>query len=196
MSISKALFSEFKPIIIENLILIKWTGIYWRNIELSSYYNKDIEIQGFMDEIKKTSKTNDALFIVADINTLRLNIKPKEIDKYIPISRYFKLINIKLTETTSNFKEEVEEINKLYKQWNIWVNVINLYDFVNSDALNQIDLDFNRILIQKDHFRFKFIKWSSSLIERKFEVYDNMDFNTKSVDIDKLKEIVSRIAIL
>ena len=102
------------------------------------------------------------------------------------------MVNIEIDETKSKYKEEIEEINKLPKQWSIWIKIDNIKDFINSDALNLIDQDFKCIIGESWRFKIKLIKSNSTLRERIFTVFESLLFKTKTADIRELREMISK----
>ena len=102
------------------------------------------------------------------------------------------MINIDIDETESEYKEEIEEINKLPKQWSIKIKISNIHDFISSDALNLIDQDFNQIIVESEEFKIKLIKSNSRSGERIFTVYESLLYKVKTANIRELREMISK----
>ena len=65
-----------------------------------------------------------------------------------------------------------------------------MHQFVNSDALNLIDQDFNRIIVDSGEFKIKLIKSNSTSRERMFTVFEPLFFKTNTVDIRELRDMI------
>ena len=102
------------------------------------------------------------------------------------------MINIKIDKTESEYKEEIEEINKLPKQRSILIWINNMSDFVNSDALNLINQDFDQIIVKSNRLKIELIKSNSRSGERIFTVFESLFLKAKTADIRKLREIISK----
>ena len=126
----------------ESIAIIKWGCIWLRNAILQANSKSEIKDQTLIDKLKEKTRSEDSQYIIADTNSLELQINAFQIEKYINITKYFKSINIKINKTESEYKEEIEEINKLPKQWSIRIETYYIRNFANSDALNLIDKDF------------------------------------------------------
>ena len=102
------------------------------------------------------------------------------------------MINITINESESEYKEEIVEINKLPKQWSIRIWTDYIHDFVNSDALNLIDQDFDQIIVESWRFKIKLIKSNSRSGERMFTVFESLFYKAKTVNIRELREMISK----
>ena len=176
----------------ENIAIINWGDISLWNILLQTNSKSEIKDQTLIDKLNKKTRLEDSQYIIVDTSKLELQIYPFEIKKYTTIAKHFKIINIKIDETESEYKEEIEEINKLPKQWSIWIKMFNMHPFVNSDALNLIDQDFNQIIVKSLRFKIKLINSNSRSGERMFTVFESLLYKTKTADIRELREIISK----
>ena len=163
------------------------------NVILQTNSKSEIKDQTLIDKLKEETRSENSQYIIVDISSLELQIYPFGIKKYITIAKYFKLINVKINKTESEYKEEIEEINKLPKQWSIRIWVDNIQDFLNSDALNLIDQDFNSIIVESWRFKIKLIKSNSRSREKIFTVFESLFYKAKTADIRELREIISKM---
>ena len=176
----------------EKIAIIKWGCISLPNIILETNCQSVIKDQTIIDKLKDKTRLENGEYIIVDINTLELEINAFEIKKYTTIAKYFKFINIFINETKSEYEKEIEEINKLPKQWSIQIKIRKIYDFINSDALNLIDQDFNLIIVESKEFKIKLIKSNSRSRERMFTVLESFLCKAKTADIRKLREMISK----
>ena len=176
----------------ENIAIIKWGKTTLRNVLLETNRKSEIKIQILIDYLKEKTRLKDDYYIIVDISTLKLWTHSLRIKKYTTIAKHFKFITIEIDKTKSKYKEEIEEINKLPKQLSIRIWVDNIQDFLNSDALNLIDQDFNQIIVETWRFKFKLIKSNVRSRERMFTVFESLLYKTKTVDIRELREMISK----
>ena len=176
----------------ENITIINWGGILLQNVVLQTNSKSEIKDQTLIDKLKKKTRLENDEYIIVDTSTLELQIYPFEIKKYTTIAKYFKIINIEIDNTESEYKDEIEEINRLSKQWSIWIKINNIQSFVNSDALNLIDQDFKSIIVESEEFKIKLIKSNSKSRERIFTVFESLLYKTKIADIRKLREMLQK----
>ena len=175
----------------ENIAIINWGCISLQNVILQINSQSVIKDQTLIDKLKEKTRLDKDNYIIVDTSTLGLKINAFKIDECITIAKYFKFINIRINETESKYKDKVEDINKLPKQWSIRIWVVNIHDFVNSDALNLIDQDFNRIIVESWRIKIKLIKSNSSSRERMFTVFESLFYKTKTANIRELREMFS-----
>ena len=175
----------------ENIAIINWRFISLWNVILQTNSKSEIKEQTLIDNLKEKTRLEDDKYIIVDTNTLELQINAFKIKKYTTIAKYFKLITIEIDKTKSKYKEEIVEINKLPKQWSIRIWVDNIHEFINSDALNLIDQDFDQIIVESDEFKIKLIKSNSSSRERMFTVFESLFYKTKTANIRELREMFS-----
>ena len=174
----------------EKIAIINWGGILLQNVVLQTNSKSEIKDQTLIDKLKKKTRLEDEYYIVVDTSALELQINAFEIEEYTTIAKYFKFINIKICKIESEYKEEIEEINKLPKQWSIRIKINNMHQFVNSEALNLIDQDFKCIIVESWRFKIKLIKSNSKSRERMFTVFESLLVKTKTADIRELREII------
>ena len=174
----------------ENIAIIKWSDIMLRNVIFQTNSKSEIKDQTLIDSLKEKTRLEDSLYIIVDTSTLELEINAFQIEEYITIAKYFKFINIYIGKTKSEYEEKIEEINKLPKQWSILIKIDNIHDFVNSDALNLIDKDFNRIIVESKEIKIKLIKSNSRSRERMFTVFESLFYKTKTADIRELRKMI------
>ena len=174
----------------ENIVIINWGYIELQNVVLQINNKSEIKDKTLIDNLKEKTRLEGSQYIIVDISTLELQTYSFEIKKFLTIAKYFKFINIFINETKSEYEEEIEEINKLTKQWSIRIKIKNMQSFVNSDALNLIDQDFNRIIVESRQFKIKLIKSNSRSRERMFTVFESWFFETKTVDIREWREMI------
>ena len=177
----------------ENIAIINWGWISLANIFLQTNSKSEIKDQTLIEKLKEKTRFEDSQYIIVDTSTLELQIYSFGIKKYLTIAKHFKIINIKIDETESEYKDEIEEINKLPKQWSIRIETNNIQSFVNSDALNLIDQDFNQIIVESEEFKIKLIKSNSRSGEIMFTIFKPLFFGTITVNIRKLREMISKI---
>ena len=177
----------------ENIAIINWGRILLRNVLLQTNSQSEIKDQTLIDNLKEKTRLEDSQYIIVDTNTLELQTNAFEIKKCLIIAKHFKFINIKIYKTKSKYKEEIEEINKLPKQWSIWIKIDSIKDFINSDALNLIDQDFKCIIVESWRFKIKLIKSNSRSRERMFTVFESLLVKTKTADIRELREMISKM---
>ena len=177
----------------ENIVIINWGWISLTNIFLKANSKSEIKDQTLIDKLKKKTRLEKDYYLIVDTSALELWTDSDKIKKYTTIAKYFKSIKIKINQTKSEYKEEIEEINKLPKQWSIkiWTNYIQ--SFVNSDALNLIDQDFDSIIVESNRLKIKLIKSNSRSGERMFTVYESLLYKTKTADIRELREMISKM---
>ena len=173
----------------ENIAIINWGEISLWNVILQTNSKSEIKDQTLIDNLKEKTRLEDSQYIIVDTSEIELQINAFKIKEYTTIAKYFKYINIKIDETESEYKEDIKEINKLPKQWSIQINISNIHDFINSDALNLIDIDFSQIIVESGEFKIKLIKSNSRSGERIFTVYESLLYKAKTVDIRELREI-------
>ena len=176
----------------ENIAIINWGWISLRSVLLQSNSKSEIKDQTLIVKLKEKAKLEHDEYIIVDTSSLELDIYPFQIKKYTTIAKYFKFIKIIINESESEYKEEIEEINKLPKQWNIQIWDDNIKDFINSDALNLIDQNFDQIIVKSSRFKIKLIKSNNRSRERMFTVFESLFYKTKTVDIRELREIISK----
>ena len=176
----------------ENIAIINWCYIKLQNVILQINSNSEIKDQTLIDNLKEKTRLKYDKYIIVDTSELELQTNDFKIKKCTTIAKYFKFINIRIYKTESEFKEEIEEINKLPKQWSIRIKIDNMQRFVNSDALNLIDQDFNRIIVESKEFKFKLIKSNSRSRERMFTVFESLFYKTKTADIRELRKMISK----
>ena len=174
----------------ENIAIINWAFIWLRNVVLQTNSKSEIKDQTLIDTLKEKTRLEDSQYIIVDTRKLELQINAFQIEEYTSIAKYFKSINIKINQTESEYKEKIVAINKLPKQWNIWIEIDNLKDFIKSDALKLIDQDFNCVIFNSWRFKIKLIKSNCRLRERMFTVFESLHHNTKTTDIRELREMV------
>ena len=177
----------------ENITIINWGWISLQNVLLQTKSKSEIKYQTLINKLKKKTKLENDEYIIVDTKTLELQIYPFEIKEYTTIAKYFKSINIEINKTESEYKEEIEEINKLPKQWSIEIKISNIHDFINSDALNLIDQDFKSIIVQSKEIKFKLINSNSRSGERMFTVFESLFYKTKTADIRELRKMISKM---
>ena len=163
-----------------------------RNVIFQTNSKSEIKDHTLIDTLKENTRLEDSQYIIVDTATLELQINAFKIEECITTAKYFKIINIKIDKTESEYKEEIEEINKLPKQWSIRINIYNIHQFVHSDALNLIDQDFNQIIVESKEFKIKLIKSNSRSRERMFTVFESVYYKTKTADIKELREMISK----
>ena len=173
----------------ENIAIIKWGEIMLRKVLLETNRKSEIKIQTLIDELKKKTRLEDDYYIIVDTSALELHTNSFRIKKYTTIAKYFKFIKIEIYETKSEYEEEIKEINKLPKQWSLKIWISNIRDFINSDALNLIDQDFNKIIVESWPFKIKLIKSNSRSRERMFTVFESLFYKTKTADIRELRKM-------
>ena len=176
----------------ENITIINWGDIWLPNVILQVNSKSEIKDQTLIDKLKEKTRLEDSQYIIVDTSTLELKINPLKIEEYTSIAKYFKFIIIKIAETESEYKEEIKEINKLPKQWSIQIKINNIRSFVNSDALNLIDQDFNQIIVESEEFKIKLIKLNSRSRERMFTVFESLFYKAKTANIRELRELISK----
>ena len=176
----------------ENIAIINWGYISLINIILQTNSKSEIKDQTLINILKDKTRIEDDQYIIVDTNELELQINDFKIEKYINIAKYFKSINITIDETESKYKEEIEEINKLPKQWSIRIKISNIHEFANSNALNLIDQDFKSIIVESKEIKFKLIKSNSRSRERMFTVFESLFYKTKTADIRELREMIKK----
>ena len=142
----------------ENIAIINWGKIFFQNVVLQTNSQSEIKDKTLIDKLKEKTRLEDSQYIIVDTSTLELHLYAFKIKKYTTIAKYFKFIKIEINEIESKYKEEIEEINKLPKQWSIWIWIDNIHEFINSDALNLIDQDFDQIIVESNRFKIKLIK--------------------------------------
>ena len=176
----------------ENIATIKWGEIKLPNVILQTNSRSEIKDQTLIDKLKEKTRLDDDYYIVVDTSALELKISDFQIKEYSIIAEHFKFIIILIYSTESEYKEEIEEINKLPKQWSlkIWIN--DIHDFVSTDALNLIDQDFDQIIVESKEFKFKLIKSNSRSGERMFTVFESLFYKTKTADIIELRKMISK----
>ena len=172
----------------ENIAIINWGKISLWNVILQTNSQSEIKDQTLIDKLKEKTRLEDSQYIIVDSSEIELQIKNFKIKEYTTIAKYFKYINIKIDETESEYKEEIEEINKLPKQWYIKIEINDIQGFVNSDALNLIDQDFEQIIVESWKFKIKLIKSNSRSGEWIFTVYESLLYKAKTVDIRELRK--------
>ena len=173
----------------ESIAIVNWGLIWLSNIILQTNNQSEIKDQTLIDKLKEKTRFEDNQYIIVDTSTLELWTYAFQIEKYITIAKYFKLINIRIKETEYEYIEEIEEINKLPKQWSIRIWVDNMHEFVNSDALSLIDQDFDRIIVESEELKIKLIKSNSRSRERIFTVFESLFYKTKTANIRELREM-------
>ena len=176
----------------ENIAIINWGYINLPNVILHTNSKSEIKDQTLIDKLKKKTRLEDDYYIIVDISTLNLQINAFKIEEYTTIAKHFKSINIKINEIVYAYEYQIEEINKLPKQLSIWIKIDDIKDFINSGALNLIDQDFNSIIVETKEFKIKLIKSSRSR-ERMFTIFKPVFFGTITVNIRKLREMISKI---
>ena len=176
----------------ENIAIINWGEIIFQNVVLQINSKSEIKDQTLIDKLKEKTRSEKDYYIIVDTSKLELQTNAFEIEKCTTIAKYFKIINIKIDEIESEYKEEIEEINKLPKQWSIRIKISNIQDFINSDALNLIDQDFNLIIVESKEFKIKLIKSNSRSGERMFTFFESFFYKTKTVDIRELREMIKK----
>ena len=178
----------------ENIAIINWGWISLRNVLLQTNSKSEIKDQTLIEKLKEKTRLEDNQYIIIDTRKLELQINTFQIEEYTSIAKYFKSINIKIEiyETKSEYKEEIVAINKLPKQWNIWIEIDNIKDFIKSDALKLIDQDFNCVIFNSWRFKIKLIKSNSRLRERMFTVFESLHHNTKTADIRELRKMIKK----
>ena len=177
----------------ENIAIIKnWGYIDLPNVNLQTNSQSEIKDQTLIDKLKEKTTLEDSHYIIVDISALELKINAFKIEEYTTIAKHFKIINIRIDKTESEYKEEIEKINKLPKQWSIRIQINNIQDFVNSDALNLIDIDFSQIIVESWRIKIKLIKSNVRLRERMFTVFESLFYKTKTADIRELREMISK----
>ena len=179
----------------ESIAIINWGYISLINIILQTNSKSEIKDQTLIDNLKEKTRLKNDKYIIADTNALELQINAFQIEKYINITKYFKCINIKINTTESEYKEEIEEINKLPKQWSIRIETYYIRNFANSDALNLIDQDFNQIIVESWPFNIKLIKSNSRSRERMFTVFESFLCKAKTTDIRELREMIPEMIL-
>ena len=175
----------------ENIAIIKWGWILLNNFILQTNSKSEIKDQTLIDKLKEKTRLEDNYYIIVDTSALELEINAFKIEEYITIVKYFKIVNIKINKTESEYKKEIEEINKLPKQWSIQIKINSIRNFVNSDALNLIDQDFKSIIFESLRFNIKLIKSNSRSRERMFTFFDSLFYKVKTVDIRELRKMIT-----
>ena len=176
----------------ENIAIINWKCIWLRNVVLQSNSKSEIKDQALIDKLKEKTRLEKDEYVIVDTSSLELHTNSFEIKKCTTIAKYFKSINIEIIVTESKYKKEIEEINKLPKQWYIQILTDDMHEFVNSDALNLIDQDFNQIIVESREFKIKLIKSNNRSWERMFTVFESLLYKTKTADIRELRKIISK----
>ena len=174
----------------ENIAILNWGCISLQNVILQNNSKSEIKDQALIDKLKEKTRLEDEYYIIVDTSALELHKNTFQIKKCITITKHFKFININITKTRSKYKKEIEEINKLPKQWSIRIRINNIQDFVNSDALNLVDQDFNRIIVESNRLKIKLIKSNGRSGERMFTVFESLFYKTKTADIRELREMI------
>ena len=189
-SVSDIVGSEFNEK--ENIAIINWGLIWLYNAILQTNSKSEIKDRTLIDKLKEETRSEDSQYIIVDTSTLELWTDPFEIKKCLTIAKYFKFIKIEIYETKSEYEEEIEEINKLPKQWSLKIWIDDIHDFVNTDALNLIDQDFDQIIVESNRFEIKLIKSNSRPGERMFAVLESSLCKAKTTDIRELREMISK----
>ena len=176
----------------ENIAIINWGWIALWNAILQTNSKSEIKDQRLIDKLKKKTRSENSQYIIVDTSKLELQANTFEIKKWITIAKYFKFINIDLNQTKSEYKEEIKEINNLPKQWSIRIEINNIQNFVNSDALKLINQDFNEIIVESEEFKIRLIKSNIRSREKMFTVFESLFYKTKTVDIRELRKMISK----
>ena len=174
----------------ENIAIIKWGDIWLRNTILQTNSQSEIKDKTLIDKLKEKTRLEDSQYIIVDISALELEINVFEIEEYTTIAKYFKFIKINIINTKSEYKEEIEEINKLPKQWSIQIKIDNIRDFVNSDALNLIDQDFDQIIAESWRLKIELIKSNIRLGERMFIASERLFYKVIITNIRELRKVI------
>ena len=176
----------------ENIAIINCGYITLSNVILQTNSKSEIKDQKLIDKLKEKTKLENSQYIIVDTSTLELEISAFEIEKYTTIAKYFKSIYIRIIKEKSEYNEEIEEINILPKQWSLKIWIDNIKDFINSDALNLIDQDFDQVIVESDEFKIKLIKSNSKSGERMFTVFESLFYKAKTANIRELREMISK----
>ena len=176
----------------ENNAIIEWRSISLSNIILQTISKSEIKDQTLINKLKERTRLEGSQYIIVDTSAFELEINAFEIEKYITIAKYFKIVIIEIDETESEYKEEIEEINRLSKQWTIRIKINNIHDFINSDALILIDQDFDQIIVESNSLKIKLIKSNCRSRDKKFTIFESLLYKTKTVGIRELREMIPK----
>ena len=111
-------FSDVKPIDKSSYAVLKMNGFIWSNLVIKERSWADDWRKPYIEELKKNTKTNDDLFIIADLNNLEISIfHLSDIEYYSSIFKYFKHIIIFILPIYLENKKFIENINNLPNQY-------------------------------------------------------------------------------
>ena len=140
-------FNDIKQIENSCYAILKMNEFIWYNLVIKERSWIDDWRRPYIDELKKSTETNDDLFIIADLNNLILPFWLNKIEYYSPIFKYFKHIIIRISLYDLRKKKLVDKINNLPKQYHYEVRSY-YYKGVKYDFLNLIGLRFENLSIK------------------------------------------------
>ena len=188
-------FSDIKPIDNSSYAVLKMNWFDWRNLVIKERSWVDDWRKLYIYELKKSTETNDDLFIIADLSNLEIFFMLEEILYYSPILKYFKHIIILIWLSDLRDKELIEKINNLPKQYHYELR-IEYSKGVKFDFLNLIDPRFKNLSIRYLGYPYEIkikrsnstpnepvSKWSITTINR-------MNRQMIKIDSEYLKELL------
>ena len=140
-------FSDIKPIENSSYAVLKTNWLYWRNLVIKERSWVDDWRKPYIDELKKSTETNDDIFIIADLNNLEIHLYISEINKHSSILKYFKHIIIWIWFSELKNKKSIEKINNLPKQHHYELRAYSEKD-TKYDSLKLIDPRFENLSIE------------------------------------------------
>ena len=186
-------FTDFIPVENEDFVVLKISNCIFYKLVLISNQILNKRMQSTVNKIKRLTEFNDDFYIIIDRKKVALFPIHPEPSWYIPIFKYFNLIELSIWPLKPSWEEKIKMINELPKDCYYEVRA-NVYDLLKSKAYNLIDSSFETIVVKTKRYIIRFKNLNSiddnKDSKRMFTVFDNYSLRLSVVDSKKLKEML------
>ena len=187
-------FSDFKLIENKNLVVLKIQSCETNGLVAKHKNILDCRVQPHIDDLKKSTISNDDLFVITDSNDMEFFLDLDKLEEYSEILKHFKLINIVLKCFEEDIRQRIEVINSLPKQYKYKIFIIQTDMFINEDGFNLIDNRFEDMTIVAKNFEIKRIKPRSVYVQtesnKKYIAWNLTSFKKSIVEIEQLTKLI------
>ena len=190
-------FTDFKLILNENLVILKIQNFITNAIAVKHKNISDDRMQPHIDDLKKSTKSNDDVYIIADANDMMFNLDLDKLEDYSSILKNFKLISIDLKRVEKEIKQKIRTLNKLPRQLKYRVIINRTDKLINKNLLHVVDDSFEDITIVDKYFEIK-IEKSRNASDKKetyknYIVWNKKSFKRSRVDAKQLAKMIKEV---
>ena len=186
--------SDFKTTKCNSIIELKIVRFDWKDVIPKSNYQLDNRKKLMIDKLIKKTVSNNNAFLIADVGTFTLKSRLDNVNKYNDIFKYCKSIAIEINPSKSKVKKEVEEIERLPKQYKYEFIFRRPSKFIESKVFYLLEYQLKNAEIYAGNYKIKIDKTISSnskkISNKIFTLFDMRKNKSYTVNINQLKEML------